>query len=489
MVRKVLRAAAAVAMLTASLGIVPAHASACGAEDSARGEWPTFGGDQANSRNQVQETTINASNVADLQVKWAFAVTSIAEAGQFQATPAVKGGCVFVSTDTGWIIALNAEDGSQVWSKQYPTGGQVAGIFGLAVVDGLVYGNTVGPDGPFAFAVDAATGVEQWRSASLAELGSTINASAVVHNGLDLVALWGDDPNPSHRNGFAIIDAATGEILKKTFVIPPAVWDEGYAGGGIWGTAAIDTETGFAFTGTANPYSKTKEHEYTNAIIKIDLNRNSATFGEVVDSYKGETDNYAGELYDNPACEALGPQQTSYAVLGCFQLDIDFGSSPSIWTDAQHRTIVGTIQKSGVFHAADTADMEGVWQATIAPPLLLGNAGASTVIDGSVVTAGDPGVVWALDSNAGSVNWAGPTADAVRYQGISSANGVVYTVDGTGNFDAFDATNGLPLARRSIASDAASSESSAGGLSSAGVAIAEGTIFAPSAGLLVAYSL
>ncbi|MHB8512687.1 MAG: outer membrane protein assembly factor BamB family protein [Actinomycetota bacterium] len=498
--RRVTRLALMVVFVS-SLAAVGAHATVCGASASSRGEWPSYGGDKANSRNQALETTIGVGNAASLAPKWVFNVGGAGGNGGIQSTPAVSDGCLFFGTDAGDVFAVSSSDGSLVWHDSLPIGGQVGGIFGLAVSNGLVYGNTVDENGPFGFALDESTGNLVWRSESLSSLGNTTNASAVIWNGLDVVAIWGTDPDPTNHDGFAVLDATTGAVLAKTYVIPPADWAQGYAGGGIWGTMAIDTATGYGYVGTANPYSKTKEHQNTNAILKIDLNRGSPTFAQIVGSYHGTPDNYVGGVaYDNPACSELGPQQTSYATLGCFQQDLDFGASPNLWTDSNGNLMVGDQQKAGVYHGVDATTMKGAWQQIDSAPFELGNAGTATVSGNSIIASSNPGVVWAFNKTLGTLEWVAPTLDGVRYEAMSSANGVVYTTDNLGGFEAFDASSGMLLTKRSIRVDAGGGSGApsdptnilsllGAALNSGGVSIAEGEIFAPNGGSLVAYGL
>jgi len=479
------------ALMIAALGLamfagVPARAAGCTAEAHAGGEWPSYGGDLANTRNQASESTIDASNVASMVPAWTFSFAGESADGNIQAPPVTGGGCLFVASDTGWVVGLDADSGDLAWKTQYPVGGQVAGIFGLAVADGRVYGASVDQAGPFAFALDAATGIEEWRSEPFPEIGTTINSSTVLYDGVLLIAGWGDDPDPTAHSGYALVDAATGGILELVHVIPEDHWDEGYAGGGIWGTTAIDPEHGFGYVGTANPYSKRNEHDHTNAIVKIDLNRGSESFGQIVGFYKGTYDNYVPGAYDNPVCQTAPEIPEGSYNLSCLQLDIDFGASPSVWADGEGRPIVGALQKAGIFHAAYADTMEEAWTNVLSAPLLLGNASTATVIDDQVVVSANPGLVWSMDDTSGSASWIAPTLDGVRYQAMASANGVVYTVDGNGNLHAIDAATGMPLLQRSVSTDAGTTASI---LSSPSVSIARNKVYAPAGGGLAAYGL
>src|SRR5207248_4341610 len=79
-----------------------------------------------------------------------------------------------------------------------------------------------------------------------------------------------------------------GEVVRKLWSIPARDWSKGYAGGAQWGTASVDPRTGYAYEGTGNPFNYDSEHHNTNAILKLDLDRNRRTFGQVVGVYKGD---------------------------------------------------------------------------------------------------------------------------------------------------------------------------------------------------------
>src|SRR5207245_2982511 len=60
----------------------------------------------------------------------------------------------------------------------------------------------------------------------------------------------------------------------------------------IWSTPAVDPATNTAYVGSGNPFQKDKEHPHTDAILKFDVNRSSASFGQIVGVYKGNVDTY-----------------------------------------------------------------------------------------------------------------------------------------------------------------------------------------------------
>ncbi|HEX6714385.1 MAG TPA: PQQ-binding-like beta-propeller repeat protein, partial [Thermoleophilaceae bacterium] len=109
--------------------LAPAAAQAnppgCAAPSLTGGEWRSYGGDLANSRNQHDEKVISAADVPTLQSAWVFSSVANGGAGDFTGTPIVADGCMYVATTRGWVFAANADTGKVVWKAQLPYGGGV----------------------------------------------------------------------------------------------------------------------------------------------------------------------------------------------------------------------------------------------------------------------------------------------------------------------------------------------------------------------------
>jgi outer membrane protein assembly factor BamB len=469
-------------------------------------EWPTFGHDLANTRTQAEAGAISTATVTTMAPVWAFATGAPGATGDLNGTPIVAGGCVYLNTAAGTIIALDAATGAPVW--QHAVTARAPGLGGTfvsspAVTDDAVISLVSETGGPYAIAVSRAKGEVLWQSPPLVEgAGYYTNATAVVTEArgaggspqqqLLLAGFSPAEGDPTGQGGIAIIDAATGELVKRVFTIPEADQAKGFAGGGIWTAPAVDAD-GYAYAGTSNPYSKKIEHPNTNAILKIDVDPSRATFGTVVASMKGLIEQYRQEVRDvvDPVCDAYGEDPNLQLIAGdsapCLQLDLDFGASPNLFTDSTGRTLVGDLQKAGVYHAADTSTMEQVWASTVGATCPACNASAWAVDDGRVVGASSPvGNMVAIGADDGALGWVSPIADGTHYQSTSIAGGVAFTVDNTGSLLAFDVATGVPLLRRPLSADAPGGV--AAGATSAGVAIASGMVIAASGDTVVAYA-
>jgi polyvinyl alcohol dehydrogenase (cytochrome) len=77
------------------------------------GSWAMSGYDAANSRFAANEKTISAANASQLKVKW-----SLDTKGDVSATPAVKDGVVYFPDFGGYLNAVEAATGRQIWQKK-----------------------------------------------------------------------------------------------------------------------------------------------------------------------------------------------------------------------------------------------------------------------------------------------------------------------------------------------------------------------------------
>jgi len=478
---------------TIAVGAPAGAVGVCADAEHAGGDWPSLNGTNANTRSQDLETTIGITEASLISPVWDFTPQAQDATGQIQSTPVVAEGCVYITTASGFVFALNADTGEFVWGKRYEEtvadvccGGT---LFAPAVVDGVAYINvshnpTSSTDGtgPYVLALDSQTGDVLWRSNEVAsEDGAYTNSSAVyIDNGDDDLIFIGIS-NPefdfNQTGGFALVDASRGcdadsvavcdspvdgatggSIVKRTRTIPDEQYAIGMGGGSIWSTPAIDDDL-YAYVGTGQPAGwLDNESEFVNAILKIDVDVNRHTFGEIVDVHKGTWDS-----------EVRGDSPVPY-------VDVDFAASPTLF-EANGQQMVAALQKSGIVHAAFTRHMTEAWSVPVSPyGFFLGNyASGTTDGNGNYLAHGTfPGQVASLNGTNGMPNWvsAGPTAAGANP--LTFANGVVWLAAGTGVLHAYDAATGVPVAARSMSADVGDVCMNAGG----GVAIARNTVYA-----------
>ena len=497
---RILPAAAVVAALLVPLSPATAKPPRCVGK-AASDEWPTFGRDLLNSRHQDEPGDVGAATAPLLSPVWSFstggAATGLAD---FNGTPIVAAGCVFLNTAGGEILALDAATGRQVWRVSVPLdAGTSAGLGGVfvsspAVTNDLVIGLVNQTTSPYPIAVSRRDGTVVWRGEAMRSgPGYYTNATPVVYDGLVLAGYSPAEGDPTGRGGVAIYDVETGALVTRVNVVPDDAFAKGYAGAGVWTAPAVDTKGGYAYVGTGNPYSKTIEHENTNAIVKIDLDRARETFGTVVGSMKGNVEQYDSAFRDgiDPVCTALGDDPNLQLVVGnsapCLQLDLDFGAPPNLFTDDSGRLLIGDLQKSGVYHVADAGTMDRAWSATVGVSCAACNAAASAWDGDSLYVASSPvDAMWSL-TEAGAPNWASPIADGTHYQSVTSAGGAVFTIDNLGNLLAWDSATGVPLLRRPLTADVPDPSMPPVALSSSGLAVASGTVYVAAGNAVIAY--
>jgi outer membrane protein assembly factor BamB len=435
--------------------------------------------------NQPAEKHISTSSVAELSLAWQSAPTA------FQAVPVVSGRCVYL-TDAGHVEALDLVSGKVVWRTPAALPFKQYAPFAVAVEGGVVHVNYDNNLAPRGTAFDAQTGRRLWTSPSITfgYQAWQLSSPAVVGK-LRLLTTTGPDFDPHGRPGFAVLDARSGRVLTARPTIPLADYRRGYSGGGIWGTPVIDPRTLYAYAGTSNPYSKTKEHRFDNAMVKIDLDPRRRTFGQVVASFKGTPDNIVGQpAYDSPVCqtaEGTVPSPSFGGSAPCLQNDVDFGNSPTLWYRGKE-LMVSQLQKFGVMYTLRAADMKQVWSSgpigTDSELTLTGGNHGNAATDGKrLYTMTNPGLLEALDAETGVLVWATPLAEPIASKNVALANGVLFASDYSG-VHAYDASSGAHLwdsARLGIALNC--------GNESDMLSIAHGTVLANCGGTISAFRL
>jgi outer membrane protein assembly factor BamB len=462
-----------------------------------------YGHDLANSRAQPAEDALNAANAGTLTKAWDGTIAGAALNG----TPVVAGGCVYLLASKGasaYIRAIDADTGDQVWEATFlatglsPLGG--GGVGSVAVEGGTLFAFVNIDDAPYAVGLDAGTGAEQWRSTIDSQPGSFVNASPIVVNGMVFAGFSGNEGEMNTYGGYTIFDGLSGATLARRYTASGAEW-----GASVWATSAADPGSGYVYAATGNPGSAQPDTKNANSLLKIDVRgtpTSNPTFGDIVAAYRGNPDQYLDGVDDQPACEQAPLDDTSDPTTPddpndklftwsptCAQLDLDFGASPNLFADGSGHVLVGALQKSGVYHTAYADTMARAWTAPIGAPGASFNAASTATSADAVYAIGTPpSTLFSLAPRTGRPQWASPVADGVHYQSISTAGGVVFTVDGFGFLDMWDGKTGLPLARRPIYRDTGGNAPN-GNVGSSGVAIARHLVVAAVAGTYVAYRL
>ena len=445
---------------------------------------------------QPEETTIGPDNVGSLEPAWAVPI-----AGTIESPAVADGGCVFIGTQSGQVYALDIADGSLVWDAQLSTATT------LSVAGGRVFVQS----GSIVTALNESTGLIEWQKdfAPYSSIGSPLAAEDWVVFGMSGCSDLGSRPTPC-RGYYALLDQATGDVVVDGYDVSDDDVERGMEGPGFWSHPSYDPLQKYVYFGTANVRSIAPENPHSNALLKIDVDPNRETYGEVVGYFHSLPSN---PIHDYPGGQELcGPSPASLAIAAVCIDDDDFPTTAVIYDDshgdrrlgATHsgadlplRTFGSFLVPVGNFFGLDPDTMEPVWSA----PTTAARAAVSAY-DGERIfySAGYDGGLIAVDKDSGAQLWQANTYPVNVWQHVSAANGVVYTPSGAagvaanagpGLLMAFDAETGTTLLERPITLDIGDV---ATGTISGGVTIARNTVIVPTNGVsnaayLVAYRL
>lgn len=371
------------------------------------------------------ERILAPNSVPAMQLLWSRTLN-----GMIASAPSVAQGKVYVGDWGGYEWALDAATGNVIASANLglttsaKCNPDSLGISSSPLIqDGAVY--LAGGDDAF-YSLDAETLAINWRR----PLGD--NSSAGGYYGwcspsmaggklLQGIASNCDDPFP--RGAIASLDPATGEILQTTYFVP-----EELVGAGVWTSPAVDVDHRKVFVTTGSSHSFDDGDSFS--IVRLDLDTML-----IEDRWK------------LPATPGRA-------------MDIDWGSSPILFTDAAGRELVGAGQKDGGFYAFDRNDLAAgpIWIAPIAiggevPQIGEGTLstpafnGTTLFIGGGKPRESDDesviGAVSAVSPDDGTIRWR-HTFDGPVIAPVSYANGIVFAVGGK-TVVALDAATGAVL--------------------------------------------
>ncbi len=427
--------------------------------------WPMAGENAHDTRSASHEHLLGPANISGLRPRWVLDTN-----GNVSATPTVVGGVVYVPDFGGKLWAVDAATGRVKWKTNI---GEYSGIRSdvsrtspaywngtLVIGEGVQTVNN--PSGAFILGVRAHNGQPLWRTKVSSDPAAIITSSPVVDEGIVYVGVSSRDEalksTPTFRGSVVALDATTGKLLWKTYMVPP-----GYTGGAVWGsTPVVDRDLGLVYVTTGNNYSvpsgvcrapgrsdctppATADH--IDSFVALNLKSGNIVWATRTLPADMSTN------YDH----ADGP-------------DYDFGAGPNLFTtsiNGQPTTLLGAGAKSGIYWALDPKTGSVVWHTKVGPGSLLGGMEWGCAADGKRIyvsignldhvpvtvkshdqgeTTAKGGFWAAIDAASGNVLWR--TADpqqALVTGALSVANGVVFagSLAGTGpNMYALNAATG-----------------------------------------------
>ncbi|MCU1261499.1 MAG: quinoprotein glucose dehydrogenase [Bryobacterales bacterium] len=264
----------------------------------AQTDWPVYGHDPGGMKFSPL-TQINTTNIAKLERAWTY---HTGEKGrQFESTPLVVGGVMYVSTQQQRIVALEPETGKEIW--KYDPKARAREHRGVSYWAGdrqtpprIVFGTGDGR----LIALDARTGnpAVDFGDNGVVDLrvgvadkypkaGYAITSPPAIYRNLVIVG-----PNtqegPSHgpSGDPRAFDVRTGKLVWRFHTVPqpgepgnetwgPDGWKE-RSGPSLWGVMTVDTERGLVFLPTGNPadsfYGGDRKgtNLYANCVVALD---------------------------------------------------------------------------------------------------------------------------------------------------------------------------------------------------------------------------
>jgi outer membrane protein assembly factor BamB len=261
-------------------------------------EWPLANHYYANTRAAVG-STINAGNVANLQVAWEAPLEGTAEWGAGTGNPVISDGVVYYEDLAANVYAVDFKTGDVIWNTRYNN--KLFGPSGPAIGYGRVY--ALSRIDRYV-ALDIKTGQEQWQFDTGYQLASGAFQPAAFNNHVFFamqaaVSGRGKVVYHSYQGGTSgavyLMDPKTGKPLWFWQVVEKGFWGhpEVNSGGGLWFPPAIDTETGVSFWSSGNPSpvpgikgwpngsSRPGPNLYTNSMIALSFDGKLLWYNQV----------------------------------------------------------------------------------------------------------------------------------------------------------------------------------------------------------------
>jgi polyvinyl alcohol dehydrogenase (cytochrome) len=327
--------------------------------------WMGWGSNTSNTRFQSAAMAgFTADQVPRLKLKWAFGFPGELNAN---AHPTYAGGRVFVGSPGGKVYSLSAATGCIHWYVDAGAGVRSAVSIGKI---GTVVAAFFGDGRANAWAVDAATGKQLWKTRVDDYPVARITGSPVFYDGkLFVPVASGEEATGSvptyecckFRGSLVALDAATGKQIWKTYTIDELakptkknkigtqLWAP--SGAPIWSTPAIDSKLNVVYVTTGDNYSEPGT-KTSDSFMAIDMKTGKILWMRQMTANDAYTS--ACRLPDRTNCPDVdGP-------------DFDFGASPILVTLRNGKRALLAGQKSGMVHALDP-DKQGeiLWQVRV----------------------------------------------------------------------------------------------------------------------------
>jgi polyvinyl alcohol dehydrogenase (cytochrome) len=323
-------------------------------------DWASWGGGLANTRFQsTGDAGFTAEDLPRLKLKWAFAFP---DTSTMRSQPAVFGGRVFAGGQDGSVYALDAGTGCAYWAATAQS--QVRS--GIAAGDGVIY---FGDSAGYVYALDSTSGRQLWKTAADDHPASTVTATPVLYRGRlyvgsasreEALSVSPDYPCCTFRGSEMALDAATGKVLWKRYMIPEVAKKRGKAadravlgpsGVGVWTAATLDPGRDTMYVTTGDNYSNPPT-PLSDSLVSLKMST-----GEILWSKQ-----FTAKDAWNSSCQLEGKVNCPAGE----GPDWDFAASAALVSLANGKRALLLGQKSAVIYAVDP-DRKGqvLWKSRI----------------------------------------------------------------------------------------------------------------------------
>jgi len=358
-----------------------------------------FGVDANSSRNMSSvQAGLQTEDMANLELRWALAFPDV---GALRASPVMVGSTLFFSaTGSRKILALDAATGCAKWVFDAPTRLRSSLSYGALGENGpnaIIFGDGEG----FVYALNADTGAQIWSSDVRSHgRGVRLTGSMTLHEDKIFVPVSASGVSQGGTATFeccvghgevVTLDAATGAVQWVYHTMAEAQYTgevssigvrlRGPSGAPIWTTPTVDAKrnTVYVTTGenTSHPATNTSD-----AIIALDIDTGAEKWA------------FQGMVHDvwNAACGRVqGPNCPNQAPSTL--ADKDFGGS-AVLVERAEGDILLAGQKSGDLWALNPDTGALLWNQRIGSGTTLGGNHWGITTDGERVfhPINDPGV-------------------------------------------------------------------------------------------------
>jgi len=472
---------------------------------SDKANWLHVNGGYAQTR-YFPGTQINAGNVAKLKPAFVFQ-TALVES--METAPLIIDGVMFLTTSYNHVYAINATTGQEYWHYKHNMGPITVYCCGpnnrgVAAADGMLYMGTLDAK---LVALDAKTGKTVWvTDIADPEKGYSETMAPTVVDGKVLIGTNGGEygirgfvkafdaksgkllwtfhsiPEKGHEGTWATHDATGRDMHRDIAAEKKMLQDKGgdfyqVLGGGVWMTPAVDLDTHTVFFVVGNPspdlYGAIRpgDNLYTNSMVAVGLDDGK---------YKWHSQYIAHDVWDLDAVSPVILTEAKDKSGKTRKVAIHGGKTGHVYI---HDRATGELlrfsepmipqENMWVLPTKDGARMlpganGGVEWSPMAVNPTLNMAYAANLhqpmtyhVEEAEYPGGDKlwlggafktipsekqwGRLAAVDLNTGRLAWKADTDQPLMGGVLATAGNVVFTGEGNGSFNAYDAKNGKKL--------------------------------------------